>query len=182
MGINFSLKDFQEYIMITNKGSRGFFEKIGRGDEYEEFKKKRDKIWNPQLEKGGHLFPGVLETIKKVKKNYKIALTTSANRDKFMKMSADCDLISYFDFALFREDCQAVKPDPEIYLKALEKANVSSAEALVIEDTPRGVMSAKNAGIKVMAIPNDMTKNLDLSMADFQLNSITELPELLRSL
>lgn len=182
MGIEYSLQDFQETVMITHKGTRGFFSERGLNDRMSEFTERRNTIWNPQLEAGGHLIPGVIETLEKVKENYNIALTTSAKHEKFMKMSADCNLISYFEFGLFRDDCDKVKPHPEIYLKALEKAGVSSTEALVIEDTPRGIMAAKNAGIRVVAIPNAMTELLDTSMADFQLKSITELPDLLKKL
>lgn len=55
-------------------------------------------------------------------------------------------------------------------------------EALVIEDTPRGIAAGKAAGIRVVTIPNSLTANLDISAADFRIKSIMELPDLIEKI
>ena len=59
------------------------------------------------------------------------------------------------------------KPDPEIYVMALEKLGVNPGRTLVIEDSHIGVKAAKQAGCVVLASYNDYTKQEDLSAADF---------------
>ena len=49
------------------------------------------------------------------------------------------------------------KPAPDIYLKAAEELNVNPEECYALEDSPNGIRSAKNAGMKVIMIP-DMIK------------------------
>lgn len=44
------------------------------------------------------------------------------------------------------------KPDPEPYLKGLEKAGVKSDEAFVIENAPLGVRAGKAAGLFTIAV------------------------------
>jgi beta-phosphoglucomutase-like phosphatase (HAD superfamily) len=58
------------------------------------------------------------------------------------------------------------KPDPEIYLLALQKTGLAPHECLVVEDSANGVRAAKAAGIPVLAISNPYTEREDLSAAD----------------
>jgi beta-phosphoglucomutase-like phosphatase (HAD superfamily) len=58
------------------------------------------------------------------------------------------------------------KPDPEIYLMALEKAGLEPDECLVIEDSKNGVAAAHAAGIRIVATTNFYTEKEDLSLAD----------------
>jgi HAD superfamily hydrolase (TIGR01509 family) len=79
-----------------------------------------------------------------------------------------------FDFVLAGDIVSKKKPDPEIYLLALEKAAVRQDEAVVIEDSRNGVLAAKAAGIPVLATTNDYTEKEDLSLADLVVTSLGE--------
>ena len=57
------------------------------------------------------------------------------------------------------------KPDPDIYIKAVEKLNLTADECLALEDSPNGIKSAYNAGCKVIMVP-------DLSPADETVNKM----------
>ena len=48
-------------------------------------------------------------------------------------------------------DSKRGKPDPEPYLMGLQKAGIKAEEAIVVENAPLGVESAKGAGIFVIA-------------------------------
>ena len=58
------------------------------------------------------------------------------------------------------------KPDPEIYITALEKLKVKPSECLVVEDSNIGVRAAKAAGCNVLATYSGYTQDEDLSPAD----------------
>ena len=57
-----------------------------------------------------------------------------------------------FDFMLTHEDVTAIKPDPEVYLKALAGLGLAANDCLVIEDSLPGVEAAKAAGLTVVAL------------------------------
>ncbi len=59
---------------------------------------------------------------------------------------------NYFDAIVSAESVKLSKPDPETFLKAAAELNVSPAECLVFEDTPKGVEAALNAGMKAIVI------------------------------
>ena len=56
-----------------------------------------------------------------------------------------------------REDVQNPKPDPEIYLLAAHKLEVSPEECLVLEDSPNGVRAGVAAGMNVIAVATPFT-------------------------
>ena len=62
-------------------------------------------------------------------------------------------------------DVKKGKPDPEPYLMALEKAGLQPNEAMVVENAPLGVRSAKGAGIFTVAVNTGILKDEDLWQA-----------------
>ena len=66
------------------------------------------------------------------------------------------------------------KPDPAIYLLALEKCGLRADQCVVFEDSHIGAVAAKAAGMHVVATTNPYTENEDLSMADVIVNCLGE--------
>jgi HAD superfamily hydrolase (TIGR01509 family) len=71
-----------------------------------------------------------------------------------------------FKFVLAGDIVEKKKPDPAIYLLALEKTGFQPHECLVVEDSRNGVQAAKAAGMHVIATSNFYTQREDLSAAD----------------
>jgi beta-phosphoglucomutase-like phosphatase (HAD superfamily) len=66
------------------------------------------------------------------------------------------------------------KPDPEIYLTAMNKAGLSPEECVVAEDSENGVTAGKAAGMHVVATTNFYTEKEDLSRADIVVSCLGE--------
>lgn len=66
------------------------------------------------------------------------------------------------------------KPHPEIYLTAAGRLRVEPSRCLVFEDSPHGIQAGKAAGMTVVAVLTDMTRGLDISMADHQIESLAD--------
>jgi HAD superfamily hydrolase (TIGR01509 family) len=66
------------------------------------------------------------------------------------------------------------KPDPDLYLAAMAHYGVSGPEGLALEDSPNGICAAKAAGLWCLAVPNVLTSEMDLSLADFRAKSLAE--------
>lgn len=75
------------------------------------------------------------------------------------------------------------KPNPEPYLKGLEKLSVSANEAVVVENAPMGVKSAVSAGIYTIAVNTGILKEDDLKRygAHLVLGGMRQLLDLLSS-
>src|SRR5206468_2386870 len=73
-------------------------------------------------------------------------------------------------------DADRAKPNPTMYLEALDVLGVSRDEAIVFEDSPNGVAAGKAAGIFVVGVPNEVTRDVGLHDADLVVESLAELP------
>jgi putative hydrolase of the HAD superfamily len=62
-----------------------------------------------------------------------------------------------------------------LFLLAAEKLGVKRDEVIVLEDSGNGVKGAKRAGMVVVAVPNEVTRHMDLSEADLYLESLEEI-------
>ena len=81
------------------------------------------------------------------------AIVTGSSREELeMVMQAIGMAEEGFSAILCDEDCARGKPDPEGYLRALQKLGVPAAEALVFEDSRPGIAAARMAGITVAFI------------------------------
>jgi HAD superfamily hydrolase (TIGR01509 family) len=79
-----------------------------------------------------------------------------------------------FEFVLAGDIVSKKKPDPEIYLLALEKSGLKPEECLVVEDSRNGVLAAKEAGMYVVATTNIYTENENLCEADIVVTCLGE--------
>ncbi len=71
-------------------------------------------------------------------------------------------------------DEERAKPRPTLYLEALDGLGVGAVEAVAFEDSPNGVAAAEAAGIYCVAVPNEITGALDLSVADRVVASLAD--------
>ncbi|WP_410631977.1 HAD family hydrolase [Amycolatopsis sp. cmx-4-83] len=81
----------------------------------------------------------------------------------------------HFD-AVLTGDRHKAKPDPDLYLAALDALGTTAAQTIAFEDTPHGVTAAKAAGLTCVAVPNAITESLDFGQADVVLPSFTAEP------
>lgn len=84
-------------------------------------------------------------------------LATVSRRSEALQILRALDIEYLFNVIVASEDVKNFKPDPEIYLLAAQRLNVSPAECLVIEDSPNGVQSAAAAGMQVVALATPFT-------------------------
>jgi HAD superfamily hydrolase (TIGR01509 family) len=78
----------------------------------------------------------------------------------------------HLDFVLAGDVVTRKKPDPEIYTLALQRSGLQADECIAIEDSKIGVEAAKNAGLFVVATPNEFTEREDLGAADVVVTSL----------
>jgi len=107
-----------------------------------------------------------------------MAVVTTAKRADFELIHQGRQITPYMDFVLVREDYTRAKPDPEPYLTALKRFGAAAEEALVVEDSARGLSSAVAAGIDCAIVHNDFTKSQDFSRARYRIEVLAELKDI----
>jgi HAD superfamily hydrolase (TIGR01509 family) len=132
-----------------------------------------------------HLLPGILQYVDAAKSlGLKLGVASSSTRDWVGGHLERLGILGRFDCVSCRDDVTSAKPAPDLYIAVLDCLGVSPSEAFAIEDSPNGVIAAKQAGMLCVAVPNSITARLDLSHADLVLRSLSEvtLPDLLKRL
>lgn len=142
---------------------------------------KRNQYYQNYLRNEDIEIPGVEDLLNKLSKSYKMAIITTSKRNDFELIHKGRGIVQFMDFVLAREDYDNAKPLPEPYLKGLEKFGGLKEEALIVEDSGRGLKSAVAAGIDCAIVHNEFTKTHDFSMATHKIKSLKELPALLES-
>ncbi|AFZ66642.1 HAD family hydrolase [Deinococcus peraridilitoris] len=88
----------------------------------------------------------------------RLAIASSSDRSWISRWLAQHGLGDTFEVLATRDDVAQVKPDPELYLLALHRLGLRSEEVLAIEDSFHGATAAHRAGLKVVVVPNDVTR------------------------
>ena len=150
---------------------------------YDKYIKDFEKIRNQILENEPYkLKKGALNILNYCKKHdIKMAIATSTARDKQAKVLTELGIIDYFDYMVFGDEIKNSKPDPEIYLKVFEHYNYGKDEMIIYEDSKNGILSAHNAGIRVVYIMDIVDVEEEVtSLCYKQVKDLDEGIELLR--
>ena len=122
------------------------------------------------------LRPGVAELLKwATDRSVKLAFVTTTNQpniDAIFESAGDALLKSDFDYIGSNTQVTRGKPWPEAYLTALKRLGSAPEQALAIEDTAVSLMSAKRAGLQVVATPGDISGGQDFWQADLVCDSL----------
>jgi HAD superfamily hydrolase (TIGR01509 family) len=125
------------------------------------------------------VLPGVMDYIHEAKRlGLKLAIASSSPHSWVDAHAQRLGIFHYFDVVICRDDVEAgrTKPNPDLFLLALDQLQVQKNEAVVFEDSPNGVKAANRAGIFVVAVPNPVTSLLVIEDANLILSSLSELP------
>lgn len=86
---------------------------------------------------------------------YKIAVCSNSIRSTIEKMMQKTSLLQYLDLIMSNEDVQKAKPDPEIYVTAMQRLRLAPQECLVLEDNKNGIKAAVDSGARLLRV-NDI--------------------------
>ncbi len=106
------------------------------------------------------------------------ALATSSRRSYAERLLKRHHLMDHFSFLLTSEDVSKGKPDPEIYVKAVERFGLPSHSVLTLEDSPAGLAAAKGAGTFCVGVPHEHSPAEGLGDADLIVSQLDD-PRLL---
>ena len=116
-----------------------------------------DMVADPQVIRDNQ-WPHTVGLLRVARESFcRTALATMSYRKEALHVLRALDLEGSLDVVLTREDVQQPKPDPEIYLLAARKLEVSPQECLVLEDSPNGVRAGVAAGMNVVAVATPFT-------------------------
>lgn len=172
----------EDFIPFVGAGENryigGVAEKYGFPVDIEEVKARTYKIYGEIVHGKLQPLPGVHEFIGECRsRGLKLALASSADAIKITINLNEVGLpLDTFDAAVCGLDVEKKKPDPEIFLAAAKKLELSPSDCLVVEDAVNGVAAAKAAGARCLGLTTSFTAE-DLSKADWTAPNLADVPK-----
>jgi HAD superfamily hydrolase (TIGR01549 family) len=122
------------------------------------------------------LFPGVEDTIKKLRYKYRLAIATGSSRVT-TRYSISKKFQSYFGFISTLNDVQNSKPAPDQLLLAARKIGVAPKYCLMVGDSTYDIIAAKRARMDSIGVLTGYTSKKELISAGAKviLNSVNEI-------
>lgn len=180
LGIELDRQTYQQ-IMVRGAASWELAEQAGIAQaRIAAMKEQRNSWYQAYLRRENIEIAGVQTMLDELsRQHYRMAIVTTSKYVDFELIHREREIVSHMAFVLTREDYVRSKPDPEPYLEALRRFGAAPHEALVIEDSERGLRSAVAAGIDCATVHNTFTQAHDFSLATYRLQRIAQLPGLL---
>ncbi len=124
----------------------------------------------------GNPMPGVDTIISFFKeKNFKLAVASSAYLRLIETVLNKFGIRNFFDVVHSAEFETQGKPHPAVYSNTAKFLNVVPKSCIAFEDSYNGLLSAKNAGMITIAIPDPKHFNdKRFIIADMKINSLSE--------
>jgi HAD superfamily hydrolase (TIGR01509 family) len=132
-----------------------------------------DEVYRKRLP----LIDGAREAVERLAARWPLGLASSSNREVIDLVLDLSGLARYFRVTVSSEEVPRGKPAPDVYLEAARGLGVPPERCAAVEDSHNGIRSAKAAGMRVIAIPNQHYPPGEeaLALADVKLGSLAEL-------
>lgn len=183
-GIGLTL-DREQYLrdMAAGSGTWAQARAAGVDDrEVDRLRTARDAYYQEYLRTEAIEIDGVVDVLAALSGHVRMAIVTTARREDFELIHRRRQITQYMDFVLVRDDYTRAKPDPGPYLTGLARFGCAAEDALVVEDSERGLRSAVAAGIDCAVVDNEFTRSQDFSAARHRIRNLAELPDLVLGL
>jgi HAD superfamily hydrolase (TIGR01509 family) len=145
-------------------------------NEVDKYSLRKEELYRQiVIERGISALPGVAEWLKALKdRAVRCAIGSSTHRLNIETILDVLGFRSFFSAIVTAEDVSHGNPDPEVFLKAADKINVSPERCVVFEDAFVGIEAAHRGRMKVVGVAT--TNPIEtLSVADLAVHRLDEL-------
>lgn len=115
--------------------------------------REKTRVVLRQVERGEYRpYPGSLELIRECAASARVGVCSAGLRDQIIPVLEHFGVLGRVGVVVACEDTPRSKPDPAPYVLAASRLGVRPGRSIAIEDSPRGVASARSAGFTVVAV------------------------------
>jgi len=173
VGVQLDAAAYVELFLRQGKGAWHLARARGLGPaDVDALRAARDRRYVELVETADVVIPGVAEIVPALARRYRLAIVTSSEPAPFARTHARTGLLPHFELVLAQGDYARAKPEPDPYLRAVERLGVPGERCLVIEDSERGLIAAKAAGLRCWVIPSPLTAGGRFDAADAVLENL----------
>lgn len=176
LGLKASIEEFRRLVTMQGIRIRDYHSRLG-GDssKWPEILLEKAVRYRALVAEKGRPMPGAIALLNLLNaERIPTAICTSSNHRSLSAVVDHLGLAPYFREFISQEQMKAEKPDPDGYLVAARAFGVSPEACVALEDSPKGIAAAIDAGMKCIAVPNAFTADGDFSRATRVMKSLEE--------
>jgi putative hydrolase of the HAD superfamily len=98
------------------------------------------------------LFPGAVELLTALRPKFRLAALSNSNQLHWERNTNDLGVTGLFEVAISSHQIGVSKPDPKIYLTALERLDAAPDTIMFFDDVPANVEAASALGIHAFQV------------------------------
>jgi HAD superfamily hydrolase (TIGR01509 family) len=160
-GLELTKRAFFDWFLLDNCGGWHLFRARGHDDaSIAAIRKDRNARFSALLLAEASLARhGMEDVVEAMSLRTTMAVVTSSSREHFALAHRQTKFRGFFRFVVTEEDCTTSKPSPEPYLIGARRLGLSPAECIAVEDSPRGLLAARAAGMACVIVRSDLTSD-----------------------
>jgi HAD superfamily hydrolase (TIGR01509 family) len=140
--------------MSSREWSRYMHETIGLPEPPEQINDEVVRRLSASYRENLPAIPGAREAVERLAARWPLGLASSSNRE-LIDLALELLGVRYlFKATVSSEEVARGKPAPDVYLEAAHRLGVDPTRTAAVEDSHNGILAAKAAGMRVIAIPN----------------------------
>jgi HAD superfamily hydrolase (TIGR01509 family) len=140
--------------MSSPEWSRYMHETVGLPESPDEINRDVVALMLRRYEGGPPWLPGALETVRRLAAERPLGLASSSNRELIDAVLDAGGIAACFRATASSEEVARGKPAPDVYIEVARRLGVEPPACVAVEDSHSGILSAKAAGMRCVAIPN----------------------------
>ena len=140
--------------MSSLEWSRYMRDVVGLTEEPEEISAEVVRRLEDRYRRELPLIAGAEQAVERLAARWPLALASSSNRELIDLVLESSGLGRYFEASVSSEEVARGKPAPDVFLEAARRLGVDPTRCAAVEDSENGILAAKAAGMRTIAIPN----------------------------
>lgn len=173
-GFSLTEEDYAEH-WIRRGGSVGeFISGRGWNIDPDVVRVTKAKRYEELVNSNAEPMPGAIPLLREMAGWKKLALATSSYEDAANAVLKALKMRDFFSCIATRSSVERIKPFPDLFLYVAHVLGERPEKCLVFEDSEKGIVAARAAGMKCIAVPNIHTFDHDFSKATVVLSSLED--------
>lgn len=177
IGIDISYEEFVHEWVMKGTSFSDLLRKHGRENDLreEDLRPIVSEGYFKYIDKEIQLRPGALNVLERLVPELPVGLATSSRKEYVERILRKFGIMKKFRAVACGSEVKRLKPSPDVLLLAAERMGAKPEVCVNIDDAPKGVISAKRAGMKAIAVPTRDTEFGDFYEADIVLASLEDI-------
>ena len=174
-GVDIGLDEYRRHFVAVAGGAEYACRRYGLPFDAATLRARKAAVYRELIAAGVPAMRGARACLERLRDGWRLAVVTNSTRAEATMILDRLGLTALLHAVVAREDYAAAKPAPDAYLGAAAALGLAPRVCVAVEDTPRGLAAARAAGMRVVAVPGELTADQDFDAAWRRLPSLDAL-------